>query len=109
MKACEWSLPTTPSSYMVRLFSLTTSLLALVSYGIASPLRLADPPRRPLVIWHGLGDSYGSPAMLRFMQLIKDVHPGMFIHSVRLDEDLDKDQKAGLVSPVQAFFCGQCC
>ena len=83
---------------MARLFSLTISLLAIVSYGIATPLRLADPPRRPLVIWHGLGDSYASPAMLRFMQLIKDIHPGTFIHSVRIDEDLDKDQKAGFVS-----------
>ena len=39
--------------------------------------------------------------MLQFMQLIKDVHPGMFIHSVRLDEDLEKDQKAGFVSRFQ--------
>ncbi|KAI1791250.1 alpha/beta-hydrolase [Ganoderma leucocontextum] len=85
---------------MARLLSLATSLLALVSYGLSTPVQLADPPRRPLVIWHGLGDSYASPAMLQFMELIKDVHPRMFIHSVRLDEDLDKDQKAGFFGDV---------
>ena len=100
VKACE-PLASNIHSVMARLFSLTVSLLALVSYGLSTPLRLSDPPRRPLVIWHGLGDSYASPGMLQFMQLIKDVHPGMFIHSVRLDEDLEKDQKAGFVSRFQ--------
>ncbi|KAM5543147.1 hypothetical protein V8D89_003021 [Ganoderma adspersum] len=86
---------------MACLLSLTISLLALVSYGLSTPLlRLSDPPRRPLVIWHGLGDSYASPGMLQFMQLIKEIHPGMFIHSIRLDEDLEKDQKAGFFGDV---------
>ena len=47
--------------------------------------------------------------MLQFMQLIKDVHPGMFIHSVWLDEDLDKDQKAGFVSTVLALIRDERC
>jgi hypothetical protein len=35
--------------------------------------------------------------MLEFMGLIGEIHPGLFIHSVYVDEDLDKDQKAGWV------------
>ncbi len=82
---------------MVHLFALNTCLLSLVVYALATPVRLADPPRRPLVIWHGLGDSYASPGMLEFMQRIKDMHSGLFIHSVYLNEDLEEDQKAGFV------------
>ncbi|KAI0071724.1 alpha/beta-hydrolase, partial [Panus rudis PR-1116 ss-1] len=50
---------------------------------------------RPLVIWHGLGDSYASPGMLEFIQLVKDKHPGLFVHSIYLDENLEEDQRAG--------------
>lgn len=55
---------------------------------------------RPLVIWHGLGDSYSSPSMLHFISMIKDTHPGIFVHSVYIDEDLDKDKKAGFYGNV---------
>ena len=29
--------------------------------------------------------------------MIQDIHPGIFVHSVRIDEDLDKDKQAGFV------------
>ena len=77
---------------------LGLTLLSTVFHVIASSLQPVEPPRRPLVIWHGLGDSYASPGMLEFMQLIKDMHPGIFVHSVYVDEDLEADQKAGFVS-----------
>ena len=35
--------------------------------------------------------------MLQFISMIQDIHPGIFIHSVRIDEDLDKDKQAGFV------------
>ena len=35
--------------------------------------------------------------MLEFINLIKDVHPGLFVHSVYIEEDLEADQKAGFV------------
>ena len=77
------------------------------------------PTPRPLVVWHGLGthlyydsiaeghpidvpsvgDSYASPGMLEFMQLIKEIHNNIFIHSVYLDVDPTADQRAGWVSP----------
>lgn len=36
--------------------------------------------------------------MLKFGELVKDVHPGLFVHSVYIEEDLDKDRRAGFVS-----------
>lgn len=73
----------------------------LVCYAVSTPLKFSDPPRRPLVIWHGLGDSYASPGMLQFMSLIKEMHPGIFIHSVYLNESLKEDERAGFVRVLQ--------
>jgi hypothetical protein len=47
-----------------------------------------------------LGDSYNSPAMLEFISLVKDMHEGIFVHSVFINDELDKDRQASLVSIV---------
>ena len=82
------------------------------------------PTPRPLVVWHGLGthhyydiitkgrpidvpsvgDTYASAGMLEFMQLIKEIHKNIFIHSVYLDVDPTADQRAGWVSPCSRFL-----
>ncbi|KAJ2913467.1 hypothetical protein MD484_g6954, partial [Candolleomyces efflorescens] len=72
--------------------------LALVSFSLAIAVKTTKP--RPLVLWHGLGDSHSSPGMLQFMDMIKDVHPGIFIHSVYIDPELDNDRKAGFYGNV---------
>jgi palmitoyl-protein thioesterase len=52
---------------------------------------------RPLVLWHGMGDSHNSTGMHRFAERVKDIHPGIFVHSVSLaDTDAD-DRRAGYV------------
>ena len=43
--------------------------------------------------------------MLEFMQLIKDMHPGIFIHSVHLREDLEEDRRAGFVRRLLYAVC----
>jgi palmitoyl-protein thioesterase len=35
--------------------------------------------------------------MLQFVEEIKTVHPGIFVHSIYIEEDLDKDRQAGFV------------
>jgi palmitoyl-protein thioesterase len=47
-----------------------------------------------------LGDSHLSPGMLEFMSLVRKIHPGLFIHSIYVEEDLKKDQRAGWVRSV---------
>ncbi|PCH43918.1 palmitoyl-protein thioesterase [Wolfiporia cocos MD-104 SS10] len=59
-----------------------------------TPLHVSASQPRPLVIWHGLGDSYGSPGILEFVSMVKDMHPGIFVHSVYLDKNLEEDQRA---------------
>ncbi|KAL0579738.1 hypothetical protein V5O48_002232 [Marasmius crinis-equi] len=74
-------------------FTLVLGAL-LASLSLASPaIQLKKP--RPLVVWHGLGDSHSSPGLLDFFKMIRKVHPGIFIHSVYIEEELDKDRQAG--------------
>ena len=35
--------------------------------------------------------------MVEFGKLIEEIHPGIFIHSVYIEEELDQDRKAGFV------------
>ncbi|CAE6486872.1 unnamed protein product [Rhizoctonia solani] len=56
----------------------------------------------PLVLWHGLGDSAHSEGMNEFAELIKEVHPGIFVYSVSLSDDQSADQKAGWFGEVNA-------
>ncbi|TCD61636.1 hypothetical protein EIP91_008142 [Steccherinum ochraceum] len=56
----------------------------------------------PLVIWHGMGDSYNAPGMLEFIGAIQDMHKGIFVHSVYLAEDTKDDQRAGFWGDVNA-------
>jgi hypothetical protein len=60
---------------------------------------------RPLVIWHGLGDTYASSGMDRFQSEVKEMHPGIFIHSIFIDEDPNADQRASFVSIHTAIIC----
>ncbi|KAG2146416.1 palmitoyl-protein thioesterase [Suillus bovinus] len=55
---------------------------------------------RPLVIWHGMGDTYASPGMDRFQNEVKEMHPGIFIHSIFINEDPNLDQRAGFYGNV---------
>ena len=41
--------------------------------------------------------------MLHFISMIQNVHPGIFVHSVHIDEDLDKDKNAGFVRDFLIF------
>ncbi|KAK9461624.1 Alpha/Beta hydrolase protein [Lipomyces oligophaga] len=70
------------------LAAICSSVAAAVSAGSA---------HRPVVMWHGLGDDYKSDGMERVAAVIKEKYPDIFIHSIYLDEDPEKDSKATLV------------
>ena len=78
--------------------TLGAALLQLGMY-ISFPLQLLalSLSPRPLVIWHGLGDSYNSTGMANFQSMVKQVHPGMFVHSVYIHENQESDKRAGFV------------
>jgi palmitoyl-protein thioesterase len=74
--------------------SLLLICVVVAGYGYAAAIK----DIRPLVIWHGLGDTYASPGMVQFESEVKKMHPGIFVHSVFIDQDAQADQRAGFVS-----------
>lgn len=45
-----------------------------------------------------MGDSAYSAGMLEFADMVRAVHPGMYVHLIHIEDTVDKDQKAGFVS-----------
>lgn len=78
-------------------YSLAVASTLLFSTVIALPAEKLQPQLRPLVVWHGMGDSHDSPGMLEIMQEVRNMYPGIFVHSVYLAESTDDDRKAGYV------------
>lgn len=81
------------------LFFLLLHVLAVLSpfHYITIVGAAPRPTPRPLVIWHGLGDSAHAKGMLEFIEMMKEMHPGLFVHSVYISEKEDDDRKAGFV------------
>jgi hypothetical protein len=90
------------------LFIRTIALLGLVSSALAYPgrqqhlapvtSRPASP--RPLVVWHGLGDTAASEGMTSIKKDIEGMYPGIFVMNVKVpgEGSLDDERKAGFVS-----------
>ncbi|KAJ6593677.1 Alpha/Beta hydrolase protein [Mycena capillaripes] len=78
--------------------ALPFPIILLITFSLVG-LVWAEGPR-PLVLWHGLGDSATAPGMLQFAEEIKTVHPGIFVHSIYIEDDLDKDREAGFYGNV---------
>ncbi|KAK9313547.1 Alpha/Beta hydrolase protein [Lipomyces starkeyi] len=82
-------------------------LMGMYLLCLAMPI-LASP--RPVVIWHGLGDSYDSDGMQRVAALIHEMHPGIFVHSVYLNRESSQDSKESLLGKLDdqlALVCDQ--
>jgi palmitoyl-protein thioesterase len=98
------------------ILALASAIVGTLARPTQDVLSLSKP--RPLVIWHGLGeslplrngaggltpsrspgDSYASSGMEQFQSLIAKIHPGIFIHSVYIDPDAKEDQRATFVRP----------
>lgn len=67
------------------------AFLALAGLAAASPVQVPisapegsswSSAPRPLVIWHGLGDTAHSEGMDAFMDRVRELHPGIFVHSI---------------------------
>lgn len=60
----------------------------------------------PVLLWHGMGDSYDSAGMQRMITILQESYPNSPIHSIALEESGAKDQQRGIMgdamSDVQA-------
>ncbi|OBT94996.1 hypothetical protein VE01_07510 [Pseudogymnoascus verrucosus] len=81
---------------MFQLPTLLTLALGLASTTTALPATIDDDfiTPLPLIIWHGLGDSFTSAGMQEIGSLASTIHPGTFIYNIHLDASAYGDQRA---------------
>jgi palmitoyl-protein thioesterase len=77
---------------MTLLRLLPLALSSLILSATASPTPQASP--LPVVIWHGLGDSFDGEGIQSVAQLAVDVHPGTYVRIVQLGEDGSADRSS---------------
>ncbi|GKT61637.1 palmitoyl-protein thioesterase 1 [Colletotrichum tofieldiae] len=78
---------------------LTVGSLAAVAYSAATPQRplsndASDDHPIPLVIWHGLGDSYDGEGIKQIGELAEEINPGTFVYTVKVGTDPNSDRSA---------------
>ncbi|WYZ46021.1 hypothetical protein EsH8_IX_000246 [Colletotrichum jinshuiense] len=76
---------------------LTVGSLAAVAYSAAAQRPLSDDTDDhpiPLVIWHGLGDSYDGDGIKQVGELAEEINPGTFVYTVKVGTDPNSDRSA---------------
>lgn len=54
---------------------------------------LAEFVSLPLIIWHGLGDSYGNPTFHTLEAAVNDISPGTYVYPIRVGDTPEEDRK----------------
>jgi len=92
--------PSLPTMTILRPF-LILSTLASLGFSLPPQQPFVKEPKvptsLPVVLWHGLGDTYDSKGMARVAGYINNTYPGTFIHSIYLNENPGEDRNAGFI------------
>ncbi|EGX88730.1 palmitoyl-protein thioesterase precursor [Cordyceps militaris CM01] len=91
--------------------SLATAVLALAALATASSdlTSASDDTPLPVVIWHGLGDTFSGEGIQAVAALADAVHPGTFVHAISLaDDDASADRSATFFGNVSAQVDAVC-
>ncbi|KAI5966206.1 uncharacterized protein KGF55_000515 [Candida pseudojiufengensis] len=48
---------------------------------------------RPVMLWHGLGDNYNASGIHDVNNLLNDIYPGIFFHSIYIEKNPSSDQQ----------------
>ncbi|KAK4099269.1 alpha/beta-hydrolase [Parathielavia hyrcaniae] len=79
---------------------------SLITASIANPVERRhldndeDDTPLPLVIWHGLGDTYNADGMRSVAELAEAINPGTLVYAIRMDENAARDRYASFVGNV---------
>ncbi|KFX90359.1 hypothetical protein O988_08246 [Pseudogymnoascus sp. VKM F-3808] len=82
---------------MHHLPTLLTLALGLAATTTARPATTTDDDFEtplPLIIWHGLGDSFTSAGMQEIGSLAESINPGTFVYNIHLGASASADQRA---------------
>lgn len=86
---------------------MLSALVATIALGVAhaaaapaqqqqAPLEAPAPAAspRPLVVWHGLGDTAHSEGMDAFADRVRELYPGIYVHNVVVPRDASSSQES---------------
>ena len=102
--ACMEPMTFRSHSMISKLIALSAALLTLTG-AVRSfeqkplgPVSVGTP--RPVVIWHGLGDTSTGSGMAQFKEDLEDMYPGIYVMNAKIPAGgtLDDERKAGFVS-----------
>ena len=62
----------------------------------------------PVVLWHGMGDTYSSSGMSEIADTIKSLTGGAFVYSVRISDDASKDREFTFLGDMNAMLAQVC-
>ncbi|GAV28994.1 hypothetical protein PMKS-002473 [Pichia membranifaciens] len=63
----------------------------------AAPITTSSSGRLPVLLWHGMGDSYESASMQWVSDTLQKEHPDLDIYSIYIDRDGGKDKEASIL------------
>lgn len=96
------------------MFSLPQLLTLSAAFPVLSAAfpatQITEETPLPLIIWHGLGDSYQADGLREVAQLAEEVNPGTYVHIIHLDDSDNGDRQAtflGNVTEQVAQVCEQ--
>ncbi|KAF2861589.1 alpha/beta-hydrolase [Piedraia hortae CBS 480.64] len=62
----------------------------------------------PLIIWHGLGDTYTAPGLHEVGQFAQKTHPGTYIHYIHLSDDSSRDRSSSFLGNITTQLTTVC-
>lgn len=91
-----------PSNILLGQFHLESpQIIRLTENENNKPLK-SSPNPPAVVLWHGLGDHYDSEGMSHVAELVQQLLPGTFVHSIYVDADLSLDERKSLFGDANA-------
>lgn len=86
---------------------MLSAALPVLSAAFPATQNIQETPL-PLIIWHGLGDSYQADGLKEVAQLAEEVNPGTYVHIIHLDDSDNGDRQATFIGNVTEQLAQVC-
>ncbi|KAI0442146.1 palmitoyl-protein thioesterase 1 [Xylaria telfairii] len=102
------SIPTVP--LLATLAQLLAAPAEAAAQHVAAPRapEVNDDTPLPVVIWHGLGDTYAAEGIRQVGELLEAANPGTFVYYIRLDASAENDRRATFYGNVTEQLASVC-
>lgn len=93
--------------FSLRQLMILSAALPVLSAALPSTKHTEETPL-PLIIWHGLGDSYQADGLKEVAQLAEEANPGTYVHIIHLDDSDNGDRQATFIGNVTEQIAQVC-